>query len=183
MKRRQFLPLLIGGSTAVTMLGILNRSAHASILNDLFDSAISSPSAPVAPTAAIYSEGASMFSEIYGEHYISREQYERLQSGEATHWYNVASKPYARIRSTDGLEHYYFPFNFGSGGVTIISDTTGAIASWDIITDDLVPQFSAADMSEYNYYPPKAVAVKATIEPTAPNFPPLPQQQPPLGCY
>jgi hypothetical protein len=156
MKRRQFLPFLIGGSTAVTVLGILNRSAHATILNDWLDGAVGSPSAPAAPAAPVYSGGASMFAEIYGEHYISREQYARLQSGSATHWYDVAPKPYARIRSDDGLEHYYFPFDFGAGGVTIVSDTTGAIASWDIATEDWVPEFSPVDMSEYNYYPPKA---------------------------
>jgi hypothetical protein len=185
MKRRQFLPAMVGGMAGITALNWLQSCpANATILNDWIDGAVGSPSAPVAPAAAVSAGVDSMFSEIYGAHYISREQYSRLESGSATHWYDVASKPYARIRSTDGLEHYYFPFNFGDGGVVVISDTSGVIASWDISADRLVPEFSPADMSEWNYYPPKPKAVPVATDPIAASgFPPVPPAAPVSSCY
>lgn len=182
MKRRQFIPAMVGGIAGVATLHHLTRPANATILNDLFDSFSSAPSAPTAPSAPINTGVDSIFSEVYGANYINRQQLEWLNSGQATHWYQLAPKPYARVASNDGYEHYYFPFNFGDGGVITVCDGSGAIVSWDISTDALVPAFSPADMTGYNYYPPKTEAVAAVpAQPT--GYPPLPKQPPPLGCY
>ncbi|NJR40392.1 MAG: hypothetical protein HC781_18155 [Leptolyngbyaceae cyanobacterium CSU_1_4] len=191
MKRRQFFPLMVGGSTAFTVLGFIqNRPANATFLNDLLDGAIgsqsgaqSSPGSAAAPSTYAPS---SNFAEIYGENYITREQFSVLQSGGATHWWDIAPKPYARMHSESGTEKYYFPFSFGDGGVIVVCDSSGAIASWDISTDNWVAPFSPADMSEYNYYPPKAVevAVAPPIQPIQPTgYPPVPPNAPVSTCY
>lgn len=124
------------------------------------------------------------FVEIYGENYITRAQFKTLQSGQAVHWWDIAPKPYASMRTTSGTEKYYFPFAEGEGGVIVICDTTGAIVSWDISADSLVPQYNPADMSDYNYYPPKARVVEvAQVTPQPSGYPPVPENQSPLGCY
>jgi hypothetical protein len=167
MKRRQFFPAMVGGVAGVTALNWLqSRPANATILNDLFDGATGSPSNP-APTSSAPVYSSSVFAEVYGQYYISREQFIVLQSGQAVHWWDIAPKPYARLKSEDASEHYYFPFQFGNGGAIVVCDTTGLIVSWDISGASWVPDWSPADMSEYNYYPPKAIA----------------QQQAPVGCY
>jgi hypothetical protein len=125
MKRREFLPLLLGGSTAFTILGFIqSRPASATFLNDLIDGAMeaapsSSPSNSP-PITAAPTKDYSIFQEIYGENYITREQFSVLQSGKAVHWWDIAPKPYARMTSSDSSERYYFPFAFGEGGAIVV---------------------------------------------------------------
>ncbi len=185
MKRRQLLPAMVGLAGITALDWLRSRPANATFLNNLFDSATGSPSNS-APASSAPVQSSTMFAEVYPEqYYISREQFTVLQSGNAVHWWDIAPKPYARLNSTDGSEHYYFPFAFGEGGAIVVCDTTGAIASWDISTDRLVPEFSPADLSQYNYYPPKAKEVAAVpATPDQPTgYPPLPEKQAPLGCY
>lgn len=185
MKRRQIFPAMAGLTGIIALDWLKSRPAVATILNDLFDSATGYQTSPASRPSSFTSSApvapSTDFAEIYGENYITREQFTVLQSGNATHWWDIAPKPYARMNSDPGSERYYFPFAFGDGGVIVVCDTAGAIVNWDITGDPMVPEYSPDDLSEYNYYPPKAKEV--AVESTPTGFPPVPPNAPVSQCY
>ncbi|NJR37761.1 MAG: hypothetical protein HC781_01645 [Leptolyngbyaceae cyanobacterium CSU_1_4] len=179
MNRRQFLPSMLGFGIFFVLEWLRTRPANATFLNDWMDSLSGSPASnPVAPAASVTpSDFQKFYIEIYGNNYITRDQLALLQNGSATHWWDIVNegqKPYGRLKADDDLEHYYFPFSFGDGGVILVSDSTGAIVHWDVSGAGLAPPFQPADLSEYVYFPPREVAV------ADPAYPPPPPQ---AECY
>jgi hypothetical protein len=168
--RRRFLSNSAFGVLAFFGLGsLLKYPAWAGLFDWIDDS-------PISPSSTAVPSTAATFQEVYdGAIAITRDQLLKLQNGQVSRWSDLADKPYGRLISADGLEHYYFKFGFGDGGVILISDANGIVMDSRIEPRQITPDFVPADMSEYVYYPPKRVETIATNPPP----PPLPQQ----GCY
>jgi hypothetical protein len=163
MKRRQFLPSMLGLVGILALDWLRSRPALAGLFDFLNnDSPVPSQSAPA--------QSYKMVATYKNPTYLSRSQIADIDSFKGYHWSGIG-QPYGRLASADGLEHYYFPFSFGDGGLIAISDSSGIVSSVEISGRSLAPAFVPADMSEYIYYPLKP----------EPDYPPLP----PVGetCY
>lgn len=168
MKRRYLIIALTASTVAVAA-----KSANALGVFDFLNGE-PAPTAPVEPAppnfpaaadVPIASEASSEFQDVYaGAPSLTREQLARLKDGQVSHWSDLASKPYGRLPSTDGLEHYYFQFGFGEGGVILVCNTEGVMQSWDFSTGGL-PQYQEPDMSQWRNYTASTAAIAVARAP------------------
>jgi hypothetical protein len=165
MKRRHFFDITIGIGVWLVLDWFQSRPA----LAGLFDFLNHDAGAPN-PTPNISTQSYEIVATYENPTYLSRNQIADLEGFNGYHWSNIG-QPYGRLASEDGLEHYYYPFDFGDGGLVAIADSGGIVSSVEITGRSLAPAFLPADMGEYVYYPPKS----------EPDYPPPPPVE--GSCY
>jgi hypothetical protein len=155
MNRRQHLPAALS-LISIILLENLNSSPA---LAGLFNWLDNIPNRTELPAIERNPAPDYEFQEIYeGSLHLTRGTLARLTNGQVYHWSDLASKPYGRLKSNDGLEHYFFKFGFGEGGVILISDSKGIVSDWEITGQALAPEYNPPDMSQYVYEPPRKPA-------------------------